>query len=198
VHQLNLLSNPHLNKTLLFISIFCHPSSMENNLLIADEIAQIPEIDYEADNVLELQRQGALAVNQLIESYIKTGQVLDTQLIALVLVRFKDLQVRDYAMGVATAQNQDQLFNLWYWLLNTAPSGYIAPVSCIFAACAYESAEGAMAESALELAIKDCPNYPLALLLRRVFRASWPSSSFAAMRGELHPRICATLFGGSI
>jgi hypothetical protein len=101
-------------------------------------------------------------------------------------------------MGVATAQNQDQLFNLWYWLLNTAPSGYIAPVSCIFAACAYESAEGAMAESALELAIKDCPNYPLALLLRRVFRASWPSSSFAAMRGELHPRICATLFGGSI
>ncbi|MDA2997454.1 MAG: hypothetical protein O3C24_03585 [Actinomycetota bacterium] len=47
-------------------------------------------------------------------------------------------------------------------------------------------------------AIGDCPNYPLALLLRRVFSAAWPSSSFAAMRAELHPRICATLFGSSI
>jgi hypothetical protein len=51
---------------------------------------------------------------------------------------------------------------------------------------------------ALNLALTDCPNYPLALLLRRVFCAGWPSSSFAMMRGELHPRICATLFGGSI
>ena len=171
---------------------------MENNLLIADEIAQIKEIDYEADEILSMQRQGALAVNQLIEIFINTGQVLDNQLIALVLVRFKDLQVRDYAMGVATGENQDKLFNLWYWVLNIAPRGYIAPVACIFAACAYESAESQMAHNALDLALKDCPNYPLALLLRRVFTAAWPSSSFAAMRGELHPRICATLFGGGV
>jgi hypothetical protein len=101
-------------------------------------------------------------------------------------------------MGVTTKENQDKLFNLWYWLQNIAPTGYIAPVACIFAACAYESAESQMAHAALDLAIKDCPNYPLALLLRRVFTASWPSTSFAAMRGQLHPRICATLFGGSI
>jgi hypothetical protein len=171
---------------------------MENNLLILDEINQITEIDYEADDVLTMQREGALAVNQLVETFINTGQVLDPALIALVLVRFRDLQVRDYAMGVTTKENQDKLFNLWYWLQNIAPTGYIAPVACIFAACAYESAESQMAHAALDLAIKDCPNYPLALLLRRVFTASWPSTSFAAMRGQLHPRICATLFGGSI
>ena len=171
---------------------------MENNLLILDEIHQIKEIDYEADDVLTFQRQGAQAVNQLVETFINTGQVLDPALIALVLVRFRDLQVRDYAMGVTTKENQDKLFNLWYWLQNIAPTGYIAPVACIFAACAYESAESQMAHAALDLAIKDCPNYPLALLLRRVFTAAWPSSSFATMRGQLHPRICATLFGGSI
>jgi len=36
---------------------------MENNLLLADEINQISEINYEVDDVLTLQRAGALAVN---------------------------------------------------------------------------------------------------------------------------------------
>ena len=171
---------------------------MENNLLLADEINQIAEINYEVDDVLTLQRAGAFAVNQLVAEFIEYGAVADNQLIATVLVRFKDLQVRDYAMGLVNNENKDKLFNLWYWLSNYAPTGFIAPVACIFAACAYESAERQLAENALDRAISDCPNYPLALLLRRVFSAAWPSSSFAAMRAELHPRICATLFGGRI
>jgi hypothetical protein len=171
---------------------------MNNNLLVEDEIRNITEIDYEKDDVLILQRQGAMAVNNLVEEFIHTGQVLDYQLIALTLVRFRDLQVRDYAMGLANAENKDKLFNLWYWLMNFAPSGYIAPAACIFATCAYEESESELAQNALDRALNDCPNYPLALLLRRVFCAGWPSSSFAMMRGELHPRICATLFGGSI
>jgi hypothetical protein len=171
---------------------------MENKLLLEDEIKDIAEIDYDKDDVLILQRQGAVAVNKLVDEFINVGQVGDNQLIALILVRFRDLQVRDYAMGLANNENKDKLFNLWYWLMNFAPTGYIAPVACIFATCAYEASESELAQSALDRAISDCPNYPLALLLRRVFCASWPSSSFAVMRGELHPRICATLFGGSI
>ncbi len=171
---------------------------MDNNLLLEDEINEIAEIDYEKDDVLTLQRQGALAVNKLVAEFMEKGEVVDTSLIALSLVRFRDLQVRDYAMGLANAENKDKLFNLWYWLMNFAPTGYIAPVACIFATCAYEESESELAQSALDRAIADCPNYPLALLLRRVFCAAWPSSSFAVMRGELHPRICKTLFGGSI
>jgi hypothetical protein len=101
-------------------------------------------------------------------------------------------------MGLANAENKDKLFNLWYWLMNFAPTGYIAPAACIFATCAYEESESELAQNALDRALTDCPNYPLALLLRRVFCAGWPSSSFAMMRGELHPRICATLFGSSM
>jgi hypothetical protein len=171
---------------------------MKNNLLLEDEIKEIAEIDYEKDEVLINQRQGAIAVNKLVEEFIKAGEVTDNQLIALTLVRFRDLQVRDYAMGLANAENKDKLFNLWYWLMNFAPNGYVAPVACIFATCAYEASESELAHHALDRALEDCPNYPLALLLRRVFCAAWPSSSFAVMRGELHPRICATLFGGSI
>ncbi|MEY3890568.1 MAG: hypothetical protein RLY62_750, partial [Actinomycetota bacterium] len=37
---------------------------MDNNLLVEDEIRDIAEIDYEKDDVLTLQRQGAIAVNK--------------------------------------------------------------------------------------------------------------------------------------
>ncbi len=101
-------------------------------------------------------------------------------------------------MGLATDENKDELFNLWYWLMNLAPKGYIAPAACIFAACAYESGETDLAHTAILSALADCPNYPLALLLRRVFTAGWPADSFAQMRAQLHPKICTSLFGSSI
>ena len=171
---------------------------MDNKLLIEDEIARVSEIDYEGEQVLTQQKSGALAVNDLISRFSEVGVSDDYELLALVLVRFKDLQVRDYAMGLATDENKDELFNLWYWLMNLAPKGYIAPAACIFAACAYESGEVELAHTAILSALADCPNYPLALLLRRVFTAGWPADSFAQMRAQLHPKICTSLFGGSI
>ena len=171
---------------------------MDNKLLIEDEIGRVSEIDYEGDEVLTQQKSGALAVNDLVSRFNTEAEIDDYELLALVLVRFKDLQVRDYAMGLATDENKDELFNLWYWLMNLAPKGYIAPAACIFAACAYESGESELAHNGLLSALADCPNYPLALLLRRVFTAAWPADSFAMMRAQLHPKICSSLFGSSI
>jgi hypothetical protein len=171
---------------------------MDNKLLLQDAVSKVAEIDYESDQVLTQQRIGAVAVNDLVVRFNELGESDDYELLALVLVRFKDLQVRDYAMGLATAENKDELFNLWHWLMNLSPKGYIAPVACIFAACAYESGETDLAHNGILSALSDCPNYPLALLLRRVFTAAWPADSFATMRAELHPKICTSLFGGSI
>jgi hypothetical protein len=171
---------------------------MDNKLLLQDAISKVAEIDYESDQVLTQQRIGAVAVNDLVARFNELGESDDHELLALVLVRFKDLQVRDYAMGLATVENKDELFNLWHWLMNLSPKGYIAPVACIFAACAYESGETELAHNGLLSALADCPNYPLALLLRRVFTAAWPADSFAIMRAELHPKICSSLFGSSI
>lgn len=171
---------------------------MDNKLLLQDAISKVAEIDYESDQVLTQQRIGAVAVNDLVVRFNELGESDDYELLALVLVRFKDLQVRDYAMGLATVENKDELFNLWHWLMNLSPKGYIAPVACIFAACAYESGETELAHNGLLSALADCPNYPLALLLRRVFTAAWPADSFATMRAELHPKICSSLFGSSI
>lgn len=55
---------------------------MKNNLLLEDEIKGIAEIDYEKDEVLIKQRQGAIAVNKLVEEFINAGEVSDNQLIA--------------------------------------------------------------------------------------------------------------------
>ena len=171
---------------------------MDNKLLLQDAVLKVGEIDYESDNVLKQQRLGAIAINELVARFSKNESVDDYELLALVLVRFKDLQVRDYAMGLATDENKDKLFNLWYWLMNIAPIGFIAPVACIFAACAYESGESDLANKALDKAFADLPAYPLALLLRRVFQSAWPAHSFAQMRAQLHPKVCASLFGSRL
>jgi hypothetical protein len=171
---------------------------MTNNLLLDDQLSKLNEINYEGDDVLKQQRLGAIAVNQLVANFALTKHEDDLELIAFVLVRLKDLQVRDYAMGLVTDENIDQQFNFWYWLMSSAPKGYIAPVACIFAACAYESGESDLAHKALDNAFADQISYPLAVLLRRVFFSGWPAQSFAAMRSQLHPKICASLFGGSI
>jgi hypothetical protein len=171
---------------------------MTNNLLLDDQLSKINEINYDGDDVLKQQRLGAIAVNQLVANFTLLKHEDDPELIALVLVRLKDLQVRDYAMGLVTNENIDQQFNLWYWLMSSAPKGYIAPVACIFAACAYESGESDLAHKALDNAFADQIGYPLAVLLRRVFFAGWPAQSFAAMRSQLHQKIGASLFGGSI
>ena len=169
---------------------------MTNNLLLDEQLTKISEINYDGDDVLTQQRLGAIAVNQLVRNFSKATHENDLELIAFVLVRLKDLQVRDYAMGLVTEENIDQQFNLWYWLMNMAPNGYIAPVACIFAACAYESGESDLAHKALDNAFADQISYPLAVLLRRVFFSGWPAQSFAAMRAQLHPKICAALFLG--
>ncbi len=171
---------------------------MTNNLLLDDQLSKINEINYDGDDVLKEQRLGAIAVNQLVVKFNLLKHEDDPELIAFVLVRLKDLQVRDYAMGLVTDENIDQQFNLWYWLMSSAPKGYIAPVACMFATCAYESGESDLAHKALDNAFADQISYPLAVLLRRVFFAGWPAQSFAAMRSQLHPKICASLFGGSI
>jgi hypothetical protein len=171
---------------------------MTNNLLLDDQLTKVSEINYEADDVLKQQRLGAIAVNQLVANFALSKHESDFELIALVLIRLKDLQVRDYAMGLSTTENIDQQFNLWHWLMNLAPVGFIAPVACLFAATAYESGEVGLAHNGLDKAFADDSTYPLAILLRRVFFSGWPAAAFSDMRAQLHPKICASLFGGSI
>lgn len=160
-------------------------------------VTKIKPINYKADGVRVLQREGALAINDLAAEFAEKGISKDNLLMALVLKRLLDLQVRDYAMGIVSPENIETMWSMWRHLMTIAPAGYIAPVATLFSAINYERGDGSMAAKALDMAFNDQPNYPLAKLLKRVYAAGWPPESFAKMRAELHPKVVATLFGQS-
>ena len=141
------------------------------------------------------QRDGATAVIDLANDFIADGISTDQDLIAHVLGRLTDIQVRDFALGSHDSESAQAYGVMWMHLLRSAPPGFIAPVACLAAALAYESGDGALARAALDRSFADDPTYSLALLLKRVFSAGWPPESFAGMRSELHPKVCAVIFG---
>jgi len=157
-------------------------------------ISLVSEIDYENDGFQLLQRAGAMAFNDLVEEFTRTGTCKNKALLALVFVRLADLQVRDYAMGFTTSENIETVSSMWGWLLEIAPSGQIAPVAALHSAISYEQGKREIALTSLAKAIDDQETYPLALLLHRVYAANWPPESFATMRKDLHPKVCAALF----
>ena len=180
---------PNLEKLLQSIA------ASEGDEELLAELKKVKRINYSKDEVKKLQREGALAVNDLAAEFAEKGFSSNKALIALVLTRLHDLQVRDYAMGIVCEENIETLWSMWKYLLVMAPKGYVAPVATLFSAINYEKGDGSMASKSLERAFSDDVNYPLAKLLRRVYAAGWPPDSFAKMRGELHPKVIAALFG---
>lgn len=164
--------------------------------VILEMIGRVTSIDYNA-NPIEQQKQGANAVIDFLHDFEVEGICRDNRLVATVLVRLKDLQVRDFALGVMNDQS-DLYFDAWRWLTIKAPAGLIAAPATLFAVAAYERGDGAMANVALEKAESDQPSYSMIALLRQLFRSGRPPKIFSELRAELHPKVCAALFSGSI
>jgi hypothetical protein len=157
------------------------------------QIELMDEIDYRKDPK-PLQQEGARAIQRLIELSSNQEKIVDPSLIASALVRLRDLQVRDFALGCITESNLIATIDLWRWIVRIAPKRYVAPAATLLAAAAYERGDGALAQSALDRALETDEEYPLAHLLKRVFAAGWPPETFATMRTELHPKIHSAIF----
>jgi hypothetical protein len=151
-------------------------------------------VDEDSPEIGPLRRDGVEAMLLLLDEFRIGRGPTDQRLVARVIGRMSDVQVRDYAMGVHQEDNYDLFFAMWRELLRLSPVGLVAPIACIVAAMAYENGDGALAQRALDRAISDNASYPLAALLRRVFNAGWPPQSFAQMRSELHPKVISTIF----
>ena len=125
-------------------------------------VSLVSEIDYENDGFQLLQRAGAMAFNDLVDEFTRTGTCKNKALLALVFVRLADLQVRDYAMGFTTTENIETVSSMWRWLLEIAPSGQIAPVAALHSAISYEQGKGeiALASLALPLMIRKHTHWP--------------------------------------
>jgi hypothetical protein len=111
-----------------------------------------------------------------------------------VLGRLSDIQVRDFALGCHNDVTLPSYVTMWSDLLSMAPAKFVAPVASLCAAISYESGDKEGAAQYLRRAIADDARYSLATLLQRVFASGWPTSAFAAMRADLHPKVCALIF----
>ena len=183
---------PFANVNGLIQSIAALPSSYE--LSWQDEVQEF-WISSDSEEINDLQRDGATAVIDLAGEYREGRGAEDRELVARVIGRMSDIQVRDFSLGSHTDETGDLYWAMWGDLLRIAPRGFVAPIASLFAAMAYERGEGALAHKALDRALADDDQYSLALLLRRVFTAGWPPASFTAMRAELHPKVVAGIFG---
>lgn len=183
---------PFANVSGLVQSIAALPSAMEESW--QSEVRTF-WIESDSENLIDLQRDGATAVIDLAGEYAQGRGAEDRELVARVIGRISDIQVRDYALGSHNDETADAYWQMWRELLLIAPRGFVAPIASIFAALAYERGEGALAHKALDRALTDDERYSLALLLRRVFTAGWPPQSFSAMRAQLHPKVVAAIFG---
>ena len=174
-----------------YVNITATPQSMNLEFIASvNTFALEPE---SADLNL-LQRDGASAIIDLAMQFADRGHNCDIELIAQVIGRLSDVQVRDFALGTHNEKSFDIYWNLWLYLLRIAPAGFVAPVACLFATLAYERGENELAIRALDRATQDQPKYSLTILLRRVFGSSWPTTAFAIMRTELHPKVTAGIF----
>ncbi|CAN2189064.1 Protein of unknown function DUF4192 [Candidatus Nanopelagicaceae bacterium] len=173
-------------------SIAAVPSSFDIGW--QDEVQQF-WVSSDAEEIQDLQRDGATAIIDLAGEYREGRGAEDRELVARVIGRLSDIQVRDFALGSHSDESADSYWSMWRDLLRIAPRGFVAPIASLYAALAYERGEGALAHKALDRALHDDDQYSLALLLRRVFTAGWPPHSFTAMRAELHPKVVAGIFG---
>ena len=113
---------------------------------------------------------------------------------AAVILALKDIQVRDYALGMYDPK-EDKARACFEFLTKYAPSKYIAAPTTLLALTYYEKHQDGKADEALTPALAQ--DYSLAKLLSRVFRTNWPVGAFDSMRMELHPRVKAGIFGGT-
>jgi hypothetical protein len=110
---------------------------------------------------------------------------------ARIIASFDSLSVRDYALGVSVMNPEIATIQL-NALLKACPIALASAPATILAILAYSAGNKGLAQTYLDKARQ---NYPLAILIKRVMLAGWPAEMFATMTQELHPKVCATIFG---
>jgi hypothetical protein len=144
----------------------------------------------------EMQAHAADFAEQIITVESPTinyvPQELDARVAAATLIALKDIQVRDYVMGLMTPDNKIVASRL-QWLTDVAPDDYMLTPTTLLALTYYENSDTNKAMEVLAPALEQ--KYPLAALLNRVFATGWPVAAFQSMRKELHPKVTAGIFG---
>ena len=173
-----------------------------NKNIIKTRIEEIKELSTQDENgqfkMGTLEQQHAAKLVEDFYDNFELAKNMDEDTLALttaaVIYALKDIQVRDYAMGLMNPK-EDKSTSFFKFLTDSAPHEYNAAPTTLLALTYYEKHQDGKADEALAPAIKQ--GYALATLLNRVFQSNWPVAAFDSMRQELHPKVTAGIFGES-
>jgi hypothetical protein len=137
--------------------------------------------------------RGVESINALVHSFMDS-QELSPELIAdMAEVVSADLATRDYLMGLPLELSVPDSIRFAETIIPLVDEKHRAPFYAVLSAYHYENGDTPSAFLSLLECQKLAPNYSLANLLDRVFRAGWPAPAWASMRNELHPKVQADL-----
>jgi len=137
--------------------------------------------------------RGVEAINALIHSF-QDSQEFSPELVAdMAEVVSADIQVRDYLLGLPLELSVKDSIRFAETIIPLVEEKHRTPWYAILSAYHYENGDTPSAFLSLIECKKLSPDYSLANLLDRVYKAGWPAPAFASMRNELHPKVKATL-----
>lgn len=137
--------------------------------------------------------RGVEALNALVNSF-QDSQEFSPELVAdMAEVVSADIQVRDYLLGLPLELSVQDSISFAETIIPLVEEKHRAPWYAVLSAYHYENGDTPSAFLALIECKKLTPDYSLALLLDRVFKAGWPAPAFASMRNELHPKVKACI-----
>lgn len=138
------------------------------------------------------EQQAAAVATASVINTLEREKINMTHVSEVLIAMNEDLQIRDYALGLIDSERLDHFEDTFRWLTTVAPDDMKSAPACMLAAVLYEKGKKSSALEALTIARSD---YSLATLLNRVFQSDAHSRMLAIMREELHPQVCAVIFG---
>lgn len=103
------------------------------------------------------------------------------------------LQIRDFLMGVRTEKHPAQVALYLNLLKEVLDDKHAVPFATVLSSYLYQFDMSEEAQKELNIALTIEPDYSLAVLLKRVYDAQWPSFMMEQMASDLHQQVLAVI-----
>ena len=135
-------------------------------------------------------QDGVQAIDELVSAELDKQEYPQQALANAVLAVNKNLQHRDYFIGLANCDNLEVMTAVAVNVISQVDSEMdkVPFLSCL-SAFYYEIEANDSAEATLQIALQIDPDYSLAKLLKRVYEAGWGNAEIATMRKSLHKSV---------
>jgi hypothetical protein len=147
-----------------------NPDSRDTNVRIVEDIRKA--IDGIADGVTP-------SAQHIAEVAIATNE---------------NIQIRDFLMGVQLEKDIDYVGEYIALLGNVIVKDKAVPLATVFSGYLYQIEKVDEAKVMLVEVLNLNPEYPLALLLNRVYQSQWAPSEFKEMALQLHHKVVDGIF----